>query len=90
MPESPSEILERFHEAQLEYAKYQGKTSQKIETLEKENGLVWSAIDKGRDTFVEIREQLSKVRIQVAGIVGVISIIQTLVVSWIVYKTKGG
>jgi dynactin complex subunit len=87
MPESPSEMMERIHLVQIDHA----KTSQRVETLEKENGLVWTAIDKTRDAVTSIREQLSQLRIQVAGIVGGISIIQTIVVAWIVYKTnKGG
>lgn len=87
MPESPSEIMERIHVVQIDHA----KTSQRVETLEKENSLVWSAIDKSRDAVTAIREQISQARIQIAGVVGTISIIQTIVVAVIIYRmNKGG
>lgn len=79
--------MERIHVVQIDHA----KTSQRVETLEKENSLVWSAIDKSRDAVTAIREQISQARIQIAGVVGTISIIQTIVVAVIIYRmNKGG
>jgi hypothetical protein len=71
--------MERIHGVQLDQLETQGK----VETLEREKDLLWTAVDKIRDT-------VSSIRVQVAGIVGGISIVQTVVVAWIVYKTTRG
>lgn len=55
----------------------------RIGTLEDEKDLIWKAVDKIRDT-------VSGLRAQVAAIVAVSAIIQTLVTALIVWKiTKG-
>lgn len=80
MPPSPSDIMEKIHLLQIE----QAGTDSDLETLVHEKDLLWQAVDK-------IRDAVSSIRIQVAGIVGTFSIVQTALTAWIVYKiTKGG
>jgi hypothetical protein len=55
----------------------------RIDTLEGEKDILWKAIDK-------IRDSVSGLRAQVASIVAVSAVVQTIVTAFIVWKiTKG-
>ncbi len=83
MPATESTIMEKLHVLELD----QVVTKSDVKTLTHEKDLLWQAVDKIRDT-------VSGIRIQVAGIVGGIGIFQIIITAWIVYKitsgTKGG
>ena len=79
MPPSPSDIMEKVQLLQIE----QVGTERDVESLIHEKDLLWQAVDK-------IRDAVYSIKIQVAGIVGIFSILQTVLTAYIVWKiTKG-
>lgn len=61
-----------------------------IEFLQDDRKNIWRIIEGFRDTFDNLKNEINKVRIQMALTHGAISITTTVVTAWVVYRiTKG-
>ena len=79
MPPTDSQYMEKLHNLEMK----QLETFGKVETLHDEKALLWTAVDKIRDT-------VGAMRVQVAGIVAVSSLFQSLITAYLVWRiTKG-
>lgn len=79
MPLTDTQVLERFSDQEIRHA----RIDERVKTVESSTQEAWSAIDG-------MRNLITSVRLQVAGIVAVGGIAQAIFTAYLVYRiTKG-
>lgn len=79
MPLTDTQVMEKFTDHEIRHA----RIDERVKSVESSSQEAWSAIDG-------MRNLITSVRIQVAGIVAIGGLLQALLTAFLVYKiTKG-